>query len=173
MTKILDRILTYFEEIVLCTLFALMPLVCLFQVLCRYVFYFPAPWTEELMRALFVWATFIGASLGVKLGSHLGVTAIVNLFPYKVRTAFQTGIYLLCAVFCLFFMVSGYGMTAQQNAFGQLLPVSRLPVSWTTACMPVGFAMMTLRFILRAVGEFRAIGRPPQLGAENAGELSP
>ncbi|MDR0435134.1 MAG: TRAP transporter small permease [Gracilibacteraceae bacterium] len=149
MGKLIDRIILYFEEITLCILFAVMPLVCIFQVLCRYAFHFPAPWTEELMRALFVWATFIGASLGVKYGAHLGVTAIVNLFPPRFRSAFQALIFLLCAGFCLFFTYSGYTMVAHQTTMNQLLPVTRLPVGLTTACLPVGFGLMTIRMLLR------------------------
>ncbi|MDR1322463.1 MAG: TRAP transporter small permease [Gracilibacteraceae bacterium] len=159
--KILDKIILFFEEYFLCLLFILMPVICFFQVLCRYALHLSAPWTEETMRALFVWATFIGASLGVKYGSHLGVTAIVNLFPYRMRTAFQALIYLACTCICLFLTYSSLKMVINQTVLNQLLPVTRLPVGLTTACMPVGFALMSIRFLMRAVGEIQAISHPP------------
>lgn len=152
--KYVEKALSYFEEITLCLLFSAMPLLCLFQVLCRHVFRFPAAWTEELMRALFVWGTFIGASLGVKHGAHLGVTAICNLLPRRAKSLALVTINAVCALFCAFFAYSGYEMIAFQTMLGQLLPVSRLSVAWTTACLPVGFAFMTIRFIIRTAEEW-------------------
>lgn len=155
MSKYVDKILSYFEEIILCLLFSAMPLLCLFQVLCRHVFRFPVAWTEELMRALFVWGTFIGASFGVKYGAHLGVTVICNMFPRRAKGIVLLLIQILCAGFCIFFTYSGMEMVSFQTRLGQLLPVSRLPVGWTTACMPVGFGMMAARFLINAGKEFR------------------
>ena len=155
MSKYLDKTILYFEEIFLCFLFIAMPIVCLFQILCRHVFRFPIAWTEELMRALFVWATFIGASLAVKLKAHLGVTAIVNMFPRSVKRIAQFLIYAACMLFCVFLAYSGYKMVSFQTMVGQLLPVTRLPVALTTACMPVGFALMAIRLTLCAADEFK------------------
>ena len=155
MSKYVDKALSYFEEITLCLLFAAMPLLCLFQVLCRHIFRFPAAWTEELMRALFVWGTFIGASFGVKVGAHLGVTAICNLLPRRAKSIALVSINAVCTLFCAFFAYSGLEMISFQTRLGQLLPVSRLPVAWTTACLPVGFAFMAIRFVLRTREEWR------------------
>ncbi|MGI6451031.1 MAG: TRAP transporter small permease [Desulfitobacteriia bacterium] len=155
MVKWLDKIIEHFEEIILVVLFGLMPLLCFFQVLCRFVFHFPAAWTEEVMRAMFVWTTFVGASLGVKYGAHLGVTAIVSRFPAKLRSIFMVIINVCCGLFCLFFAYSGLEMVMHQVSAGQLLPVSRIPVAWTTASMPVGFTLMVIRFFLNAIQTFK------------------
>ena len=156
MSKYVDKVLLYFEEIFLCILFTILPIGCLFQVLCRYVLHLPIAWTEELMRALFVWATFVGCSIAVKYNSHLGVTAIVNMFPRRVKSLAQTLIYATCTVLCAFFTYSSYRMVAFQTMLGQLLPVTRIPVAWTTASMPVGFGMMTIRFALLTANEFKS-----------------
>lgn len=168
MIKRFDKIIQYFEEIILAVFFGLMPLLCFFQVLCRFVFHFPAAWTEEVMRAMFVWTTFIGASLGVKYGSHLGVTAVVALFPPKLRSAFQIFLNVCCALFCLFFAYSGLEFVLHQLAAGQLLPVSRIPVAWTTASMPVGFTLMVIRFLLNAFEVFKKDFRPSGQEQEEA-----
>lgn len=166
MLKLFDKIIQHFEEIILVVFFSLMPLLCFFQVLCRFVFHYPAPWTEEIMRAMFVWTTFVGASLGVKHGSHLGVTAIVNQFPPKLHSASQVVINVGCALFCLFFAYSGLEMVLHQISAGQLLPVSRIPVAWTTASMPVGFTLMVIRFLLNAFEAFIKGFRPSKLEQE-------
>ena len=154
--KCVDKTLLWFEEIVLCVLFAVMPFVCLFQVLCRFVFHFPIAWTEELMRALFVWGTFVGASIAIKYNAHLSVSAIINFFPRRVKNTAQILIYLSCIAFCAFCAYNGYRMVAFQTLLGQVLPVTRLPVGLTTACMPVGFGLMTIRFTLCAADELKS-----------------
>lgn len=155
MLKWLDKIIEHFEEIILVLFLTVMTLLSFFQVLCRFVIHYPAAWTEEIMRAMFVWTTFIGASLGVKYGSHLGVTAVVGLFPARFRSAFMILINLCCGLFCLFFAYSGLEMALHQLSAGQVLPVTRIPVSWTTASMPVGFTLMFIRFLLNAIQNFK------------------
>lgn len=156
MLRWIDRIIENFEEIILGVFLTGMTLLCFFQVLCRFVLQFPAAWTEEAMRALFVWTTFVGASLGVKYGAHLGVTAIVNKFPPKLHSVFMLLINVCCGLFCIFFVYSGLKMVLHQITFGQLLPVTRIPVAWTTASMPVGFSLMTIRFFLNAINIYKA-----------------
>lgn len=47
------------------------------QVVSRYVFDHPLVWVEELATYSFIWATFIGASLALKLGRHVRIETIV------------------------------------------------------------------------------------------------
>jgi len=50
--------------------------VAVLQNISRFVLRDSLSWSEELARYLMVWATFIGASIGVKRGSHVGVEAL-------------------------------------------------------------------------------------------------
>lgn len=48
------------------------------QVVSRYVFDLPLVWVEELATYAFIWATFVGASLGLKHGRHIKIGTFVS-----------------------------------------------------------------------------------------------
>ena len=75
-----------FEESVLAILLATITLVSFVQVIARYGF--NTGWTGalEFNRILFAWMILFGMSYGVKIGTHLGVDAIIRMFP---RPAFR------------------------------------------------------------------------------------
>ncbi|TYC54139.1 TRAP transporter small permease [Rhodobacterales bacterium] len=76
-----DNWVTRFEEGVLAFLLAAMTLVSFTQVVARYGF--NSGWTGalEFTRILFAWLILFGMSYGVKIGSHLGVDAVIRMFP--------------------------------------------------------------------------------------------
>ncbi|MBD8891464.1 TRAP transporter small permease [Roseibium litorale] len=77
----LDNWVTRFEEGVIAFLLAAMTIVTFTQVVARYGF--NSGWTGalELTRILFAWLILFGMSYGVKIGSHLGVDAVIQLLP--------------------------------------------------------------------------------------------
>ncbi|SHM87247.1 TRAP transporter small permease [Roseibium suaedae] len=93
----LDNWVTRFEEGVIAFLLAAMTLVTFTQVVARYGF--NSGWTGalELTRILFAWLILFGMSYGVKIGSHLGVDAVIRLFPkplFRIAAVFGA----LCGV---------------------------------------------------------------------------
>ena len=46
------------------------------------------PVALEFTRILFAWMILFGMSYGIKISSHLGVDAFINLFPKKITRAF-------------------------------------------------------------------------------------
>ena len=60
--------------------------VVLFQVVMRYLFERPNPWTEELSRFGFIWLSMLGAALAVELRTHFVFDQLVGrLRPKLVR----------------------------------------------------------------------------------------
>src|SRR6185295_14528954 len=55
------------------------------QVFARYVLNDTPPWSEELCRYLFVWASFLGACLAMRRAAHLGVDSLVARLSPGVR----------------------------------------------------------------------------------------
>ncbi len=77
----LDKILTFFEE---WTLFVsvIVALVALFvNVVLRYGFNYSLAWSEELVREVIIYTTFIGCSAAVKNRSMIKIDASVQLLP--------------------------------------------------------------------------------------------
>ena len=77
----LDKILTFFED---WTLFitVLIALVALFvNVVLRYGFNYTLAWSEELVREVIIYTTFIGCCSAVKKRSMIKIDASVQLMP--------------------------------------------------------------------------------------------
>lgn len=78
------RIIYHFhkaEEAFLAFLLAGMVIVTFTQVVARYVFNSGAIWALELTTFLFAWLVILGISYGIRVHSHIGVDALVKLFP--------------------------------------------------------------------------------------------
>jgi TRAP-type C4-dicarboxylate transport system permease small subunit len=69
------------------SLFAVLFLSLVVQVVRRFVFGTPAAWTEELATIAFVWVIFWGTAFAVPLSVHVAVDFVVPRFAPSVRRA--------------------------------------------------------------------------------------
>jgi TRAP-type C4-dicarboxylate transport system permease small subunit len=60
------------------SLFALLLILAVTQVVFRYVLMIPLPWTEELARFTLVWVTFFGAASVTRRKLHLAVDILIS-----------------------------------------------------------------------------------------------
>jgi C4-dicarboxylate transporter DctQ subunit len=114
------------------------------------------PWSEELTRYLLVWITLIGASQGVKKASHVGVEAFVMLLPMKAQKAVN----ILALMLCVFFwgIVGRFSLSILQLQITnhQLSPAMRIPIWIAYAALPVGAALMIIRYLQVIVRSLKA-----------------
>lgn len=80
-------LVTRTEENILAGLLATITIVSFVQVIARYGFNTGWGGALEFTRIMFAWMILFGMSYGVKMGSHLGVDALIHLLP---RRAFKT-----------------------------------------------------------------------------------
>ena len=94
---LLSNIITGMEKAinwVATVIIAVMVLNILLGVFSRFVLHLGIPFTEELGRYLMIWAGYLGCVLALKEGSHISITAVVDLFPpagRRVITLHQPG----------------------------------------------------------------------------------
>jgi TRAP-type C4-dicarboxylate transport system permease small subunit len=69
--------------------------ICFTQVVARYVFSASFTWAEEISVVIVLWATWWGACLGIKHGSHLRVKIL------EERVTPRNGIILRLSLYCL------------------------------------------------------------------------
>ena len=62
----MKKVNEYLEEIILVILLICMTLILGLQIVSRYVFRNSLSWSEELVRYMFVWSTFIGVPYCIK-----------------------------------------------------------------------------------------------------------
>lgn len=133
--------------------FVIMIAITFLQVVFRYVFSAPLPWSEEAARYCFVWIVFLGAALGLERGVHLGVDLLVNRMPKTARryTAFICD--LLIACFALVIIYASLPVL-QLNAL-QHSPALGVPMSWIYLAIPVSMALILLITLIRMIKTLR------------------
>lgn len=121
------------------SLFAALVVVVLWGVISRYLpGVRPSAWTEEMAIYLLVWLTMLGAALGFRSYSHLGVDYFVQkLDPAAARLAAVCAevAVLLFAGFALVY--GGWLLVSETLATGQTSPVLGLPVGWFYCAVPL------------------------------------
>ncbi len=132
------------------TLFIAMVIVTAVGVFFRYVLNAALPWAEEADRYLFIWLTFVGASVTMRHKAHIAVDLLVRAVWPKSRVWFT----LLAHACVLAFLAVVFW------ASGPVLEVTRetratatdIPMSWVYLAAPVGCVLIgieTLRVMVR------------------------
>lgn len=141
--KILDRL----EEWIMSLMLLAMTSLAFMQVVRRYVFNTGFSWTLELTTVCFAVMIFAGISYGVRVGSHIGVDALVKLLPDGPRRAVSVLVVLLCLVYVGFVLIGSTDYVGKMMTVGvelEDLPIERWKV---LIVMPIGYALVALRFL--------------------------
>lgn len=135
-----------FEEGVIAFLLAAMTVVTFTQVVARYVFNYSFVWAVELTGVMFGGLIFIGMAYGVRVGAHIGVDAFVKSLSRGAARVAGMIATVLCIVYAVIVTVGGAIYVKKMYDVGILM--QDLPVSqWIPrAVLPLGFALLTLRF---------------------------
>jgi C4-dicarboxylate transporter, DctQ subunit len=143
MLKILDRL----EEWIMSLMLVAMTFLAFMQVVRRYVFNTNFSWNLELTTVCFAILIFVGISYGVRVGSHIGVDALVKLLPDNLRRASAILVVILCLVYVTLIMIGATQYVMKMREVGiefDDMPIERWQV---LVVMPIGYAMVGFRFL--------------------------
>lgn len=147
MIKKLIGIYDKFEEIFLVVCIAAMVVAIFAQVVMRYVLNSSLVWSEELARILFIWASWIGISLGQKKGEHIKITMVTDRLHEKAQKAVLV-IGDICTIFILIVLcVEGVKVVEHIMSIGTATPALGIPKSVVYAAVPVSCFLMAVRVI--------------------------
>lgn len=141
------KILDHLEEWIISLMLFAMTALSFMQVVRRYVFNSGFSWTLELTTVFFAIMIFIGISYGVRVGSHIGVDALVNLLSPQKRRLVSLIAVFFCLVYVGFVL---YGATVYVSKMMEIgvemddMPIERWKI---LAVMPLGYAMVGFRFL--------------------------
>jgi TRAP-type transport system small permease protein len=116
------------------------------QVVFRYVVNQPLSWSEELARYVFVWASMLGASMGIKKKTHFGLDALIKLFPRTQKKVIEVILYCLMSVFLIVLVY--YGTQFSRELYVQTAPGLNITMAIPYAAIPVGGLLMLCHIAL-------------------------
>ena len=120
---ILNRI-NRFVEYTVSALLGIMVVVIFLQIIFRFIISSPLPWSEELARYIFVWISFLGASIGVKRQRHIGIEVVTNLLPARFKKIIALVAHL--SALGLFMIMIRWSYYLLNIVSGQLSPAMRI-----------------------------------------------
>ena len=113
------------------------------------------PGSASYLKQITLWLAFLGGLLAVREGKHLTLST-VELFPEgsRRRRVVRVLTYAVAAAVTAVLAYGSFKVVMADRQQGQLLPIG-LPV-WVSECvMPLAFALMAVRFVVRASPRLR------------------
>ncbi len=142
----LNNILNKIEEYTVCVGILVASMVLFVNVVMRYVFNHGLVWAEELARYSIVWIVFIGSSICVRRHLHLVVDAAIIRLSERNRSIMHIFACVCGTLFSLFLVYYGYRVCLKLFSTGQILPGLEILTGYAYMAIPVGGALMSIRF---------------------------
>lgn len=132
-------------KLLLGSVLGVMVLIVFVNVVLRKFFHSGLSFTEEALRYLFVWMSYLGIVAAFKTNSHIRVTMLAERLPTKARAAL--GLVMNAAIlYALWFCTDGglVYMDANAGTYGELLkiPYWIVILSVIFACLGMGFLVL-------------------------------
>ena len=155
MFKTIDNVVSQIEEWSL-FIMVIVALLSLFaNVVLRYGFNYTLAWSEELVRIVIIYSTFVGASVAVKQRAMIRIDAVVQIFP-KLKPGLTIYTSLLMLFFAGMMVYYGYQMTHLQYLTHQKTIIMQIPLVIIYAIMPVMGVMVGIRTVQVMIQDFKS-----------------
>ncbi|MGB5748840.1 MAG: TRAP transporter small permease [Desulfobacterales bacterium] len=142
----LDKILTFFEEWTLFVSVMVALVALFFNVVLRYGFNYSLAWSEELVREVIIYTTFVGCSAAVKNRSMIKIDASVQLLP-KLKMPLTYFSNFVIMIFACMMIYYGWFMVEMQHRTDQKTIIMEIPYVILYAILPLMGVMMLIRAI--------------------------
>jgi len=124
------------------------------NVVLRYGFNYTLAWSEELVRIVIIYSTFVGASVAVKQRAMIKIDAIVQIFP-KLKPGLTLYSNILMLIFACMMVFYGYQMTRMQFLTNQKTIIMQIPLVIIYSIMPVMGVMVFIRTVQVIIQDIR------------------
>lgn len=160
--KTLAKIWDHLEEYILIPSFMISTALIFYQVVMRFVFRDAPSWTEEAVRYLYVWQTWLGVSYAARNGTHLRITMIKDRLSPRGQKILELFVTVIWVGFAVFVFIQGMAAVQTIATFGQKSTALRIPMQICYISIPVGMLLMIIRLIESTVRNL--LGKKPVEG---------
>lgn len=104
----LDKVIYYIGAILTVSSVTVITILGIAQVLFRFILKISVPWTEEMMRALYIYMVFFGAVLLEKDNGEVRTTMLIDLLPARLYGAWEVVVSVLSICFNIILIVGAF-----------------------------------------------------------------
>jgi TRAP-type C4-dicarboxylate transport system permease small subunit len=151
--RILHKINTFvarLESWILVVIVLVMVTLSFTQVILRNVFDQGVLWGDIFLRHLVLWVGFIGASLATKEEKHINIDVFGRLMHGKGKLIVQGFVYFFAVCISWLLTDASWNFVLEEKQYETIL-FNGIASWYFQIIIPIGFALMTLRFALIGV----------------------
>jgi len=141
------RIINGIEEAIISLLLASMTLLVFVEVVLRFGFGKGFMWGEEVTLHLSAWMVLFGVSYGIKVGSHIGVDALVKLFPETIQRVVSGIAVIACLAYTGIFMKGAWVYLSKIQMLGIEMEDLPFPKWIAHSIILIGMVLLALRLL--------------------------
>lgn len=135
-----------------CSLVLLLVTAVLFvNVVLRYFFRSGIHWSDEFIRYLMIWISFVGISIGARKGKLMAVDLILNYSGPVQKRIIKFINNVIGAVFGILLCYYGVQSVSSMSRSAQVSPALEIPMYIFYMAIPLSGALMTLEFVGGAI----------------------
>lgn len=142
-------------QVTLVGMVGIMTIIIIIQVFMRYIFLFSLSWSEEVARYLMIWVSFLGASLALKYGFHIGVEFVINRIPEGMRGWVNLMAKIGILFFLIYFTIGGFWVSWAVR--DQDSPALLFSMTYAYLAAPVGGFFMIIQLLNLLVKDWAKI----------------
>lgn len=148
----LSRLSEKATQYALIVMVSVMTVTVIVQVFLRYLFSFSLSWSEEVARYLMIWVSFLGGSLALQKGLHIGVELLLVRISPEWRKWISIFSKMLILTFLIFLTIGGIKITWAVR--DQRSPALLFSMAYAYLSAPVGGLLMSIQAIHSLIEEW-------------------
>jgi C4-dicarboxylate transporter DctQ subunit len=126
------------------------------ETLLRYSISYTFVWFNEAANYTIIFCTYLGASVGVKYGTHFSMEALTEYCPDKVSHLLKTLAYFLSGVMAVLFIYYGTIHLFNLKSFGVKSSAMQIPMYIPYIPIPLFSIPMAFRFFALSYRHFKS-----------------
>ena len=139
-----------FEDAALMLALLSMLLLAVTQIVLRNVFDSGFLWAESFLRILVLWVAMLGAMVATRENNHINIDAVSRYVPAKSQFGLSIITRIFSAIICG--AVAWYSIDLIRIEYeDQTIAFAEVPTWICQSILPVGFAVMSIRFAMDVI----------------------
>ena len=156
------RMLQHLENAVLIVTFVVMVVAIFMQVVNRNFFKIPVSGFEEAAKYCMVYMVMLGTELGLRDGSQIAVTGVIDKFHGKTHKVFLMIAKAIVIAFSAVMTSTSFDMVMKQVQTGQTSPGLGIPMTIPYFALLLSFALITIVQLATLIQMLRDFNKPEE-----------
>lgn len=143
------------EDVLLVVGLAALIVIAAGQILLRNAFSIGLVWADGALRLIVLWLALLGAVAASRDNKHIAIDVVDRFLPARLRQAAAVVRNLFTCALCGVLAWYSWVFVRDSLEFGDTM-LGDWPAWWFQIIMPVAFALIAYRYLLRAVAALRS-----------------